>query len=60
MSTTIHESNGKDKAGPSEARALTIDVRPDGVAVITYDVPGETVNTLKASFAEEFDRKSVV
>lgn len=36
--------------------ALTMDVRPDGVAVITYDVAGEPVNTLKASFADEFER----
>jgi 3-hydroxyacyl-CoA dehydrogenase / enoyl-CoA hydratase / 3-hydroxybutyryl-CoA epimerase len=36
--------------------ALSIHVRPDGVAVITYDVPGEPVNTLKATFAAEFER----
>jgi 3-hydroxyacyl-CoA dehydrogenase/enoyl-CoA hydratase/3-hydroxybutyryl-CoA epimerase len=54
MSLTTHESNGKETSGA--ARALTIEVRPDGVAVITYDVPGEAVNTLKASFAEEFDQ----
>ncbi|MCC6558761.1 MAG: fatty acid oxidation complex subunit alpha FadJ [Polyangiaceae bacterium] len=36
--------------------ALTMDVRPDGVAVITSDVAGEPVNTLKASFADEFER----
>jgi 3-hydroxyacyl-CoA dehydrogenase/enoyl-CoA hydratase/3-hydroxybutyryl-CoA epimerase len=38
------------------ASALSLRVRPDGVAVITYDVPGEPVNTLKASFTAEFDR----
>jgi 3-hydroxyacyl-CoA dehydrogenase/enoyl-CoA hydratase/3-hydroxybutyryl-CoA epimerase len=38
------------------AGALSVEVRPDGVAVITYDVPGEAVNTLKASFAGEFER----
>ncbi len=53
MTTTSHESNGKEISS-ANARALTIEVRPDGVAVITYDVPGEAVNTLKASFAEEF------
>lgn len=36
--------------------ALTVKVRPDGVAIITYDVPGEPVNTLKATFAVEFER----
>jgi 3-hydroxyacyl-CoA dehydrogenase / enoyl-CoA hydratase / 3-hydroxybutyryl-CoA epimerase len=55
MTTTIHESNGKESTA-TNARALTLDVRPDGVAVITYDVPGEAVNTLKASFAEEFEQ----
>ncbi len=34
--------------------ALSLGVRPDGVAIVTYDVPGEPVNTLKPSFAEEF------
>ena len=30
---------------------LTLDVRPDGLAVMTFDVPGETQNTLKEAFA---------
>ena len=42
-------------ASPSSPRALSVDVRDDGIAIVTYDVPGEPVNTLKASFAEEFD-----
>jgi 3-hydroxyacyl-CoA dehydrogenase/enoyl-CoA hydratase/3-hydroxybutyryl-CoA epimerase len=42
--------------GSGGARALSISVRPDGVAVVTYDVPGEAVNTLKESFSEEFER----
>ena len=50
--TTTSTSNG---AG-TPARILSIDVRPDGVAILTYDIPGEPVNTLKASFAEEFER----
>ena len=28
--------------------------RADGVAVVTYDVPGESTNTLRADFAEHF------
>jgi 3-hydroxyacyl-CoA dehydrogenase / enoyl-CoA hydratase / 3-hydroxybutyryl-CoA epimerase len=36
--------------------AISIQVRPDGVAVITYDVPGEAVNTLKPSFGGELER----
>jgi 3-hydroxyacyl-CoA dehydrogenase/enoyl-CoA hydratase/3-hydroxybutyryl-CoA epimerase len=51
--SSIHETNGKQAA---PARALTTEVRADGVAVVTYDVPGEPVNTLKATFAEEFER----
>jgi 3-hydroxyacyl-CoA dehydrogenase / enoyl-CoA hydratase / 3-hydroxybutyryl-CoA epimerase len=35
--------------------ALSVRVRDDGVAVVTYDVPGEPVNTLKASFSKEFE-----
>jgi len=54
MSVSIHEPNGKETSGVS-IKALTLEVRPDGVAVITYDVPGEAVNTLKQSFAQEFD-----
>ncbi len=34
--------------------AVTYTRRPDGVAVVTIDVPGEPVNTLKDSFAQEF------
>ncbi|MCU0694064.1 MAG: enoyl-CoA hydratase-related protein, partial [Polyangiaceae bacterium] len=36
-------------------KTLSFEVRPDGVAVITFDVPGEPVNTLQASFADEFE-----
>jgi 3-hydroxyacyl-CoA dehydrogenase/enoyl-CoA hydratase/3-hydroxybutyryl-CoA epimerase len=34
---------------------VSLDVRSDGVARILYDVPGEPVNTLKASFSKEFE-----
>jgi 3-hydroxyacyl-CoA dehydrogenase/enoyl-CoA hydratase/3-hydroxybutyryl-CoA epimerase len=30
-------------------------VRPDGVAVITFDIPGESQNTLRADFADAFE-----
>lgn len=36
--------------------ALTIEKRDDGVAVITMDLPGESVNTLKTTFAADFTR----
>lgn len=38
------------------AGALALTLRTDGVAVVTYDVPGEAVNTLKASFAGDFEK----
>lgn len=45
------------KAGNGTApSALSIAVRPDGVAVVTYDVQGAPVNTLNASFAADFER----
>ena len=47
MSTNTHGT------APS---ALSLTVRPDGVAVVTYDVPGAAVNTLNASFAADFER----
>ncbi len=34
--------------------ALRIDKRTDGVAVVWMDVPGDSVNTLKEDFADEF------
>lgn len=33
--------------------AFTLEVRPDNIAVITIDAPGEKMNTLKAEFASE-------
>lgn len=36
-----------------QQRAFSMQVRDDGVAVITIDVPGESMNTLKESFAKE-------
>ncbi|PLR50537.1 fatty acid oxidation complex subunit alpha FadJ [Chimaeribacter arupi] len=33
--------------------AFRFELRPDGVGVITLDVPGEKMNTLKAEFAEQ-------
>ncbi|RUO22037.1 fatty acid oxidation complex subunit alpha FadJ [Aliidiomarina haloalkalitolerans] len=33
--------------------AFQLDLRKDGIGVITIDVPGESMNTLKATFADE-------
>ena len=35
------------------ASAFTLNVRLDNVAVVTIDVPGEKMNTLKAEFASQ-------
>ncbi|MGM0481125.1 MAG: fatty acid oxidation complex subunit alpha FadJ [Pseudomonadota bacterium] len=40
----------------SEQSAFSMDVRDNGVAVISIDVPGESMNTLKDSFSEEVGR----
>lgn len=37
----------------SEQKAFTLELRDDQIAVIHINVPGESMNTLKASFAEE-------
>lgn len=50
METTT--SNGSQKVATNQA--LTVEKRPDGVFVLRMDIPGEPVNTLKASFAEDF------
>src|SRR5688572_27734770 len=51
--------NGNGEKAESRAagsEALSVDRRADGVFVLRMDVPGEPVNTLKASFAEDFAR----
>lgn len=42
-------------SGESEGRALTLEPRDDGVAVLRIDVPGESVNTIRGNFAVELD-----
>ncbi|MCF2950355.1 fatty acid oxidation complex subunit alpha FadJ [Paraglaciecola aquimarina] len=37
------------------SNAFTLDVRDDGIAILTMDVPGETMNTLKMEFAEQIE-----
>jgi 3-hydroxyacyl-CoA dehydrogenase / enoyl-CoA hydratase / 3-hydroxybutyryl-CoA epimerase len=37
------------------ASPLLLTVRPDGVAVVTFDVPGESQNTLRADFVDAFE-----
>jgi 3-hydroxyacyl-CoA dehydrogenase/enoyl-CoA hydratase/3-hydroxybutyryl-CoA epimerase len=35
--------------------AFTLNVREDGIAILTMDVPGESMNTLKIEFADQID-----
>jgi 3-hydroxyacyl-CoA dehydrogenase/enoyl-CoA hydratase/3-hydroxybutyryl-CoA epimerase len=47
-------ATGENGNGSGGRRVLSIEQRPDGVAIVRMDVPGETMNTLQANFAEEF------
>ena len=40
----------------AELGPLSVEVREDGVALITYDGPGETMNTLRDDFVAQFTR----
>lgn len=40
----------------TEQNAFSLDVKDNGVAVITIDVPGESMNTLKDTFANDVGR----
>ena len=41
-------------ANEYSSSSLLVELRPDGVAIIRFDLASEPLNTLKASFAEEF------
>jgi len=43
------------KTAPASGRALGQELGPDGVLVVTLDLPGEKVNTLGRPVMEEFD-----
>jgi len=43
----------KQDTQPEVTSAFSLDVREDGIAILTMDVPGETMNTLKMEFAEQ-------
>ncbi|WP_437577539.1 fatty acid oxidation complex subunit alpha FadJ [Sorangium sp. So ce887] len=52
MTTTIDPVT----PAPAAKSPVSLEVRPDGVGVVTYDVPGEAVNTLKPTFAGDLER----
>lgn len=43
----------KDNIPTEPASAFNLDVRDDGIAILTMDVPGESMNTLKMEFGEQ-------
>jgi len=46
----------KNGNGSAAHALLSLEKRPDGVAVVSMDVPDETLNTLKSTFADDFAR----
>lgn len=54
MANAVATEAPKKSNGAQPAGAFRLDVRSDGVGVLTFDIPGESVNTLQASFASEF------
>jgi len=48
-----HGFGGRLVAAVYSSSSLLVELRPDGVAIIRFDVGSEPLNTLKASFAEE-------
>ncbi|SIQ21058.1 3-hydroxyacyl-CoA dehydrogenase / enoyl-CoA hydratase / 3-hydroxybutyryl-CoA epimerase [Aeromonas sp. RU39B] len=37
----------------TQVNSFTLEIRDDGIALLTMDVPGESMNTLKAAFVDE-------
>ena len=54
--STIGEPDNAGIRAANSTDALSIEKRQDGVFVLRMNVPNEPVNTLKASFAEEFEK----
>ncbi len=46
----------KNNGNGAARDVLSVETRRDGVAVVRMDVPGETMNTLKESFSQDFAR----
>lgn len=49
----LQQAQHTEQSTQQKTKAFTLDKRDDGIAIITVDVPGESMNTLKASFADE-------
>ncbi|MGZ3418720.1 MAG: fatty acid oxidation complex subunit alpha FadJ [Polyangiales bacterium] len=55
MSTTLTTAKSKNGHATTQQGAFRLEVRGDGVALLTFDAPGESANTLKSSFGPEMD-----
>jgi 3-hydroxyacyl-CoA dehydrogenase/enoyl-CoA hydratase/3-hydroxybutyryl-CoA epimerase len=55
MTTDDHSIELKSEVKSEVKSAFTLDVRQDGVAILTMDVPGESMNTLKVEFVEQIE-----
>lgn len=49
----MSEQDMQNEMTVSQAKAFTLTKQDNGVAILTMDVPGESMNTLKAAFGEE-------
>jgi 3-hydroxyacyl-CoA dehydrogenase/enoyl-CoA hydratase/3-hydroxybutyryl-CoA epimerase len=52
--TTADAAADPKPKGGQAPKTLSLEVTPEGVAIITYDVPGERVNTVRADFVDQF------
>jgi 3-hydroxyacyl-CoA dehydrogenase/enoyl-CoA hydratase/3-hydroxybutyryl-CoA epimerase len=52
VGSEAHNAAASGKRG--DKSPLSLELRPDGVAIITYDIPGESMNTLRADFTDAF------
>ncbi len=46
-------TNSKKATTETIKSAFSLDIRDDGIAILTMDVPGESMNTLKLEFADQ-------
>jgi 3-hydroxyacyl-CoA dehydrogenase/enoyl-CoA hydratase/3-hydroxybutyryl-CoA epimerase len=52
-SKTEPKAKPRKKAAKKPQSAFTLDIRDDGIAILTMDVPGESMNTLKVEFGDQ-------
>jgi 3-hydroxyacyl-CoA dehydrogenase / enoyl-CoA hydratase / 3-hydroxybutyryl-CoA epimerase len=55
LTTKSKKTDGDARAAVPQHGAFRLEVRNDAVAVLTFDAPGEAMNTLQASFGQEFE-----